>query len=1250
MSFGRVRWSVLILIGFLVVSVAHAQIRSATITGLVTDASGSVVPGAVVVVTDQETGISNTTKTTEAGQYTVPYLSAGTYTVAVTSAGFATHRQTGLGLSTGQAARVDVALKVATIGTTVEVAAQSTQIQTESSTVQGSISSRVIDLLPNPTSNPLYYAFLQAGVVPRVQTADSTGINSFGVGVDGRRQFSAVGVNGGRAWTNDIQLDGLPVMGGGYNEASVTPNTEGLEEVRVISNNFSAQYGRGQAILSMSTKSGTSAFHGEASYTLRNEALMANTRANKANNSTTAPLGIPRPPFKVNELGGSIGGPIVKNKLFFFSSYHYLRFNRGSTSLSTVPTALERLGNFSQTLTRDEAGNGVASHIFDPYNVVQLGPDLFQRIEIPNADLSGYPGSQYARKWFSFYPEPNRASSDPIFVTNNYGKALVSMLRRHNLNNRIDYRLGSHSIYGSFGLTKSANITPRAFGKAPLNDAQTEQTDKNPYGQIGDTIVVSPTVVLDMRYGLSRIQTKNFSGNKSGFTAADYTAFGVPQNLFPLMQIFGAAPVIAPGTFTALSGGTFGTKREQQSSHSFSASVTKIRGAWTHKFGMEARNLQSNYSDLEEASVQYPSTWFDVGGNFNFQYVTAAGNSASQNTINIQRGVAAARAFLGTPGWWIRPGANVTPAFSQKYGAVYTQNDWRATNKLTLNLGLRWDLQPGPTERYNRMSSVDLTATNPFGSRGAIVFPGVNGYSRNLWDTTYTDIGPRFGAAYQVDPNTVLRGGLGVTYLPSNSGYFSGPTDYGSSSFSSGTMQQPYGPTPNGVPVLRMTDSVPLNMATGANPAVPALYGISEAKFDRFFKNGRALQYNFFIERRFAGNWFGSVGYSASKSDRLMNRGFAINSNQLLPADTLAAWRDSYIASNMVTNPASLMVTNPFQPVGGPLRSFAGALGGATIAQQSTLYPYPLLAGLGRSQSKAWAGYNSLQVRASHQFSNGFHIDLNYTWSKEIDNSDNMEDNQLGNPGGTATGLDVKNLKNNLHLGGSDIPHRLTGTFLVDLPFGAGKPLDVGNKVVRFIVSGWQTGTTLVLQQGMPIFISGATSGALIAHPDRIAGVPLEVPKELQHWYDGVQSVTLPNGRVIKPSKNTFLKYYSGAFSGRIVTLPNGKPQADQNWVGTVCNTLNEMRGPGRFNIDMSLRRNIRILEKYTLEMSAEATNLLNSSQMSGSYSGALGTTVVTANAALGLVPGMGSSDTYGTIGTATFNPREVVLNLKFRF
>jgi len=305
MSFNRALWSILLL-GFSFASVVNAQIRSGTITGSVKDVTGAVIAGADVAITHQETNISNNTKTTEAGLFTFPYLQAGRYTVSVNVPGFTPYRETGVSLTTAQTVRIDASLKVGAIESAIEVAAQAAQIQTDTSTVQGAMQADLIAMLPNPAQNPMYYAMLQAGVVPRNLAAATTSLDSFGIGVSGRRQWSALGVNGGRTWTNDIQLDGLPVMGGGYNEASVVPNTEGLQEVRIIANNFSAQYGKGQAVVAMSTKSGTNQFHGQADYRLRNEALNANSNASNAN-------GIARSAFKVNEVGGAVGGPIIKD-------------------------------------------------------------------------------------------------------------------------------------------------------------------------------------------------------------------------------------------------------------------------------------------------------------------------------------------------------------------------------------------------------------------------------------------------------------------------------------------------------------------------------------------------------------------------------------------------------------------------------------------------------------------------------------------------------------------------------------------------------------------------------------------------------------------------------------------------------------------------------------------------------------------------------------------------------------------------
>jgi hypothetical protein len=402
-----------------------------------------VIPGAAVVVTNQATNIATAAMTTEAGLYTAPYLPAGNYTVAVTAAGFTAYRQVDIALATAQTVRVDAVLRVGAVEQSVEVTASAMQLQTDSSTVSGAVQSEMIDAVPNITQNPLYYAALQAGVVPTNASLNTTNLSSFGVGMVGRRQFSALSVNGGRPFTNDIQLDGLPVMGGGYNETSVVPNTEGLREVRVIANNFSAEYGRGQSVLAMSTKSGTNDFHGQATYMLRNEAFNANRMGNKANNQ-------PREPFKVHDFGGAVGGRLIRDRLFFHSSYHALRHDRGNRSLMTVPTALERAGNFSQTFIRDESGQPVPAATFDPFNVVQAGPDLFRRMQVPNAIIPNpHPA---ALKAYSYYPTPNRTPDD-VFNTNNFEAYVVQTVRRHNLNNRIDYLHGKHSLYGSGGIS-----------------------------------------------------------------------------------------------------------------------------------------------------------------------------------------------------------------------------------------------------------------------------------------------------------------------------------------------------------------------------------------------------------------------------------------------------------------------------------------------------------------------------------------------------------------------------------------------------------------------------------------------------------------------------------------------------------------------------------------------------------------------------------------------------------------------------
>ena len=258
-------------------------------------------------MTNTATLVEYTTKTTDAGLYSVPYLESGTYDISVTKEGFQDETIHGLLLNPSEIAKADVQLHVGAVTSVVEVQAATETLQTESSTITAGLSTHEMESIPNITLNPLYYVTLENNVVPRVEAATSQTIQSAGVGVAGRAELSAIGVNGGRAFENDIQIDGLPDTGDGFNEMTIVPNIEGLQQSQVISNNFTADYGHGQSVLEMTTRSGTNEYHGQVNFLFRNQVLDANTWGNKLQ-------GIGRSDFQRSNAGGAIGGPILRNK------------------------------------------------------------------------------------------------------------------------------------------------------------------------------------------------------------------------------------------------------------------------------------------------------------------------------------------------------------------------------------------------------------------------------------------------------------------------------------------------------------------------------------------------------------------------------------------------------------------------------------------------------------------------------------------------------------------------------------------------------------------------------------------------------------------------------------------------------------------------------------------------------------------------------------------------------------------------
>jgi hypothetical protein len=1264
------------VVGFLVLNlilsgVTPGQIKSGVITGRVADANGAVIPGAAVSVVNQGTNVATNTETNDSGNFTVPYLAPGTYTLVVekSDSGFAKYSKTDVTVSTAQTVQLEVVLE-AGVTASVSVSAESAVLQSSNATVQSLVNERTVQSIPNITHNPFSYAALQAGVVPRGLFGNTQSTTSFGIGIDGRRQASAVGINGGSAFSNDITLDGVSIQGSAWNETAVLPNQDSLQEVRVITNNFTAEYGRAQGVVVFTTKSGSNDFHGSAFYRIRNEALNANGFQNNATR-------VARGPFKSNTFGGTVGGRIIRNKAFFFVSYEGLRFHRALPYLLTVPTAAERRGDFSNTYVNVN-NQAIPIRIYDPFSVTPSGSS-FARTPFPTfTDANGIVRTSplpqarlnvHGLAILNAYPLPNRTPDD-VFNTNNFFFQGNQQFTRNNVNARVDYQRGKHSFYGTYGFQKGNILTPRSWG--PDNEYHSrkefvgnQQPDNNFYFAFGDTMILTPSLILDARIGVNRIKSDN---EVDTFENYDYNLFGIPAPIQAINILPGAPPAVpvGSGNFGSVSPLNFGTslhKRERQTNTDFNASMTWTRGHWTHKFGGTYRVLLSNYIDPDD-SVQ-----IRTGPEFTRRFIAADGGTGGLPATDARdNGLGMASILLGAGTVGVTPGFAIRLALAQKYFALYSQNDWRVNERLTLNLGLRWDVQPGPTERFNQMSAIDLNGREPlFNTPGAIVFPGNTIEDRHMWETDYKNFGPRFGIAWQFDSSTVVRGGYGLTYVPSNTGFNDGPGFYGAATFTASAIGSPYGSTPAGV-VIGQFDTMTVNRVVepvGPNVNDPRIYG-GARRFPRNYKNGYVQQWNAFVERKFGANLIASAGYVGSHGSRLQIVFVPINSPQLVDSQLLSSWRDTYIATNGVTNPANQTIPNPFQPASGPLLPYGNAaIAGRTITRLNAALPYPLQ-GDNITLSEGNSDYHAMQLQINRQFASGLQINAHYTWSKQLGTTRyNAQTNQGYSDGGEINYFpfvrpDLRH--NNRKLTTNDAPHRFVASWVYDLPVGGGRLLwDTKNSVLNALIGGWRLGGSFNAQSGFVQPISGGTN-ALNNLPDRVEGVPLEVPKELQRWYDGNTTVTLPSGRKVKPCNGCFLKYNIDAFRGRVVIGPNGRAVADIFWYGSAAATYSEFRSNPNWNLNLALDKDFRFGERYSLTLSAQATNVLNHTQFKPGINASFGATVTQAfvdtpaNAndpilkTLKVGDLQDTANTFGTYRQNTYDGRQIELAVKFRF
>ena len=636
----------------------------AQIVGRIIDPSGAPIPGATITATNVATNISSSTVTTQNGEYVIPQLPLGAYAVTVEAKGFQKFVRHGITLEVNQIVRVDATLAVGQVSQEVTVTAQSPVINTETSALGKVVNNREINDIPLNGRNYLSLALLTPGVV-----AASAGSNPDVI-------------NGSRPDHVSYLLDGAPNIDRRGNVPVVTPSLDAIQEYQILTNSYSAAYGRlGAGIVSVALKTGTNQFHGTVYDYLRNDALDARGFFDQQ-----------VPILKRNQFGASLGGPIIKDKAFFFFSYEGLRQRNSTSNLMRVPTLAERQGIFASPIRNPFTGKPYANNTIPTIDPVAQNILPF----IPTPNLSGVLN----------YIDVGNASQD----TDSY----LSV---------IDYHFNNmDQLTGHFALTNANGTNPfRAenipgFGSTVFN--------RNQQWSISETHIFSPMILNQFRAGFTRSNFSETSVNFGKNTSAQVGIAGVPGGYGLTSIVISGLPTVGDAIFLP--------DQWTDNEYSFSDSVNWTKGSHAIQFGVDFQRSQ----------------------HFNLFAAYANGQAAF---IGYFTGNAFADFLLGLPVQTQRQvGTNKSYLFSNYVGA-YIQDDWKVLPNLTLNLGVRYDLNGAPTEKYNHWS-------NFIPSLGQSITAGTPGYPDGLMETHYNNFSPRVGFAYRPSrfKNTVIRGGYGI--------------------------------------------------------------------------------------------------------------------------------------------------------------------------------------------------------------------------------------------------------------------------------------------------------------------------------------------------------------------------------------------------------------------------------------------------------------------------------------------------------
>jgi hypothetical protein len=1100
--------STIVVILGLALSVWGQGSYRAQLRGVVTDTTGATVPNATVTIRNVGTNISSSMQTDDKGAYHFTGLNPSTYVVKVEVPGFRSAERTGVVLEVDQEASLNFSMSIASTSTTISVTTTQPLLDTDDATLGTNISSEYVKELPLINRSFFGLMFLAAGVT---EVAGSGTQDSYPSGTN----FTS---NGQRNATAEVRMDGAlisaPEQGeGGNSNVYYEPLVEGMQEVKVQNNSFSAEFGNnGGTVVNMVMKSGTNAFHGTGWYFLQRPQMDARDFFNPEPN--------PKPDTKRDQAGFSIGGPIRKNKTFFFADFEKVRSVSSSSFFASVPTLAERTGDFS----------GLGINIYDPNHITNLAactsnnpnapPCMRSQVESGGV-LNVIPQSEIdpiGLGVLNLYPKPNVPGQQNGQV-DNFNFSTTSHAPDYQFDIKVDHQINdTQRINARYSRGLSNFYNGEVLGDGFSNDGIANGPTLAQNGSFEYSWTINPRIVWTNHAAIDRVHEVSTSGipSISSFNASlpagtpglpsvleqangldQMPTFNMSSGALPLNNLFDQCCINTTFAHTLFS---------------YSSQVVISKGSHLMKFGGEQRLFYNNFFQPPNPTSNLSFTDFVTSPTPNSN-TDSLGNPTGNPFASLLFGYADntnASTYL-----------NVVPSVANRSAETgfYFQDDWKVNSKFTLNLGLRYQWSTPYDERSNHLEFSNFTGDsgvnlNLGSAQAALQQVGVNfPSSEELLGTTQfatssnrsvpvyrKDIGPRLGFAYALDSKTVVRGGAGIYFGMSPATNFQYPgtafqkiatmfftkDDFATQS---ATLENPF---PSGF-------TGPQGMQYGA--LANWGYGNNNDLGNTAARDANIYQWNLGIQRELPSQIVLGVDYSANRSTHLPWSG--TNNRDFIPSALLtqisAAVRSNYesqpgngpgscdsnscvsnFLNTLVANPFSAMFSTPCTPTpSNPCFNEPNSnYGDPTIALGNLLNTYPQFAGdfEGLILEEASSTYNAMQVRFEKRTTHHFSFDGSYTVSKSTDDSSAGRNNFVGTLShGTVQQLDRLNLEHSI--GANDTPQRLAGAIIVDLPIGRNHW--IGSDMSRALdaaVGGWSISTLLTEQSGQPMALTMATS------------------------------------------------------------------------------------------------------------------------------------------------------------------------------